>query len=352
MNAQVEDLNTTVTSGATLHSSPAAAVKKPRKPRPSKADAKKQQSNTNILVLDRKPALARVQEIVPVVEPHPDHLLEMRTINGITFKGIIESLKNVLIEANLLFTERGLRMIMLDGKLQMCASFLCMDAKYFEMFSCQGEQIVGVDMTQLYKIIKPLRMNDILSFIIHKDQRNVFRIIMENPEKGTKTEHRVTMKHLPDEQYDLKEKFEFEFDLPPPEIDSTLLQNICRNLHSFEVDNVHITYTGDELLFKGAGMFTDSIYTIKVGPAMGEDNTNAADKSYEVSGTFSLDFLHNFTKAAHHLSQKVRVALKHNEYLLIEYVMSGQNNSLRYLLMHNHDATPQESSEFPEASYE
>src|SRR5215210_273403 len=229
-------------------------------------------TSTSILVLDKKPSVSRVQETTPAVEPHPDHLLELRTINGITFKGIIESLKNVLIEANLLFNKRGLRMIMLDRKLQACASFLCMDATYFEMYSCIGEQIVGVDMTQLYKIIKPLRMNDILSFVIHKDERNTFRIVMENPEKGTRTEHRVRMKHLPEEQWDLKEKFEFEFDIPPPEIDSTYLQNICRNLHSFEVDVVQISYTGDKLLFKGLGMYTESIYTIDVAPALGEDN--------------------------------------------------------------------------------
>ena len=68
----------------------------------------------NIVMLDKKPIHQESHN--RTLQPHPDHLLELRTINGTTFKGIMESLKNVLNDANLVFTEKGLRMTMIDQK--------------------------------------------------------------------------------------------------------------------------------------------------------------------------------------------------------------------------------------------
>ena len=213
-----------------------------------------------------------------------------------------------------------------------CASFLSMDASYFEMYYCKSKQTLGVDIHWLYKVIKPLRMNDILSFIVHKDERDELRIIMENPEKGTKAEHKIKLKLLPDDEWEIKDQFQFEFDIQPPEIDSAYFQSICRNLHSVHAQEVEITYSSDKLKFRGLKGETESTFEIQVAPAIGEDGTTLVSDDREVKGSFLLYYLHNFTKAAHHLSQKVRIALQQEHYLLIEYVMNGTNNSLRYLL--------------------
>ena len=262
----------------------------------------------NIVMLDKKPIHQESHN--RTLQPHPDHVLN---------------------DANLVFTEKGLRMTMIDQKM-ICASFLSMDASYFEMYYCKSKQTLGVDIHWLYKVIKPLRMNDILSFIVHKDERDELRIIMENPEKGTKAEHKIKLKLLPDDEWEIKDQFQFEFDIQPPEIDSAYFQSICRNLHSVHAQEVEITYSSDKLKFRGLKGETESTFEIQVAPAIGEDGTTLVSDDREVKGSFLLYYLHNFTKAAHHLSQKVRIALQQEHYLLIEYVMNGTNNSLRYLL--------------------
>lgn len=291
----------------------------------------------NIVLLDKKTMISKGDDAstTEMLQPHPDHILELRTINGSTFKGIMESLKNVLNDANLVFTEKGLRMTMIDSH-GLCASFLSMDSSYFELYHCTLKKLIlGVDIHWLYKVIKPLRMQDILMFVVHKDEQNVLRIIMENTEKATRAVHKVKLKLLEEEQYEINDKFQFEFDFPPPEIDSNYFQSICRNLHAINAKEVEITYTGDRLRFRGIEGETDSEFAIAVDSGFGDEYN--FEEGREIKGSFLLDYLHNFTKAAHHLSKTVRIALQPDNYLLIEYEMKDTNisnthNSLRYLL--------------------
>lgn len=310
----------------------------------SKGKGKSKKSNS--VVLEKKAAVENVLDSqVQKYEPNPDYLLEVRMDNGITFKGIIESLKNVLPEANFMFNEAGLRMMAFEW--QRCggeitavrgASMLTMAPAYFDIFHCKDEQIVGLDLPHFYKLIKPLKMNDSLSFVIHKDERDVLRIIMVNSEKMTRTEHRIHTKNLMDQIYESDNKLEFGFDYAPPVIDSANLQLVCRSLHSIEATNIIISYDNETLRFEGKGNDTTSVHEFRVGPALEEGQEGAVTTpSMEVRGVFSLEQLHNFTKAAHHLSNKVVIAVNHENYVLIQYYLDPITNlnTLRYLLSHN-----------------
>lgn len=324
---------------------------------------------TNTILLEKKADnVLNAEEGTVKCEPNPDYLLELRMDNGITFKGIVESLKNVIPEANFVFSEKGLRMMAFeyqpqsDPPMVKAASFLTMAAEYFDIFHCAKEQIVGLDIPHFYKLIKPLKMNDSLTFIIHKEHRDQLRIVIANTEKKTRVEHHMHSKHLPDQIYEFDSKLEFGFDYAPPVIDSANLQVVCRSLHSIDAYNILISYVNDVLRFEGHGDETSSFYEFQVGPAFGEDaqggdekgnaltcsndgsagsagsasGTSGGSGNLEVKGEFPLEQLHNFTKAAHHLSTKVVVAISHENYVLIEYSLDPRNlNTLRYLLSHS-----------------
>jgi proliferating cell nuclear antigen PCNA len=305
------------------------------------------QSSNTILLEKKSENVLTAEESAVKCEPNPDYLLELRMDNGITFKGIVESLKNVIPEANFVFSEKGLRMMafeyqpQIDPPMVKAASFLTMAAEYFDIFHCSKEQIVGLDIPHFYKLIKPLKMNDSLTFIIHKEHRDQLRIVIANTEKKTRVEHHMHSKHLPDQIYEFDSKLEFGFDYAPPVIDSANLQVVCRSLHSIDAYNISISYVNDVLRFEGHGDETSSFYEFQVGPAFGEEydpkegKVPVAGAGVEVRGEFPLEQLHNFTKAAHHLSTKVVVAISHENYVLVEYSLDPRNlNTLRYLLSH------------------
>lgn len=279
-------------------------------------------------------------------EMSQDHILELRTINGTVFKGIIESLKNVLHEANLIFTEEGLKMTMIDSNC-ICAAHLSLDASYFEVYHCrvndqnENKLKLGVDLLKLQKLIKPLKMNEHLCFIVHKDRRDVLQVVIENPEDGRRSKTVLKLKMLEDD-YTITQVF--AFNIPPPEINSTFFQNLCRNLHTANEQLVEITYSYDRLWIKGLTSDIEPEYEIMVAPPAGDESPECTASSEVVKGRFLLGYLHNFTKAAHHLSRRVRISLNDNNFLLIEYIINAnESNSLKYILFQRpEDAAQQE----------
>lgn len=337
--------------------SPSQSSTKP--PRPSRSSRAKKSnepvqpnasdlsSSSSVVVIDRqdasKTSTANGQGgPEPVVKANPDNILELRTINGTKIKDILESLKHVIVDTNMVFTETGLKITMVDTVLKICAAFLSLDASYFELYHCPQRLVLGVDISWLYKIIKPLKMTDQLSFIVHKDRPGVLQIVMDNTENGTSAKYSYILKDV-EEQYEIRRSF--EFDIPPPQINSAYFQRICRELHGVREEQVEIEITHtprlDKLVIRGLKNETSPEYKVDVPVLDGE--TIEGDETKVVKGKFLLAYLQNFTKAAHKLSPMVRISLEQDNYLLIEYIIIAPNdttrrNSLKYLLFQHNDS--------------
>src|SRR5947209_3130243 len=99
--------------------------------------------------------------------PDPDHLLEVRTEYGNIFKSLLDTLKSVLNDANIVFTEKGLKLCSVDSQLHALVH-LFMDAEKFEFYHCTEKLVLGVDIDLLYRTIKTNKMNDLMCLSIHK----------------------------------------------------------------------------------------------------------------------------------------------------------------------------------------
>lgn len=256
------------------------------------------------------------------IGPDITNILEVRTVAGQAFKNLLDTLKAVLNEANLIFTNEGMKLLTIDSQ-NLAVVHLFIEAGSFEMYHCQGKVILGVDIDMLQKIIKCNKQNDLMCFIVNNENKGKLEISFENYESGTKISNVLSLLTL--KEFQIEDKLEFP---PAAEMSSQTFQNIIRDMTSINATKIEISSirkgNDDYLIFKNKDGDTNRTVSIRIEP---NENNEMEDETYQ--GIFSLKFLKSFAKAAN-LSQKVRIYLK--QFILLEYSASGLG-TLKYILM-------------------
>lgn len=245
--------------------------------------------------------------------PNPDHLLELWSISGTTFKSLLESLKAILNEANLVFTEKGLKLATVDTK-QVALVHLFMDADAFEYYRCTEKLVCGVDVDLLYKTIKSNTTSDLMSMVIHKDERDILQITFENKQKGEKTTDKINLMSLP--EYRIEDFIEYD---NASLMCSHRFQKICRDMWTSATTLMEIEIVGDKIIFQSLDGITKR--KVEIEKRL-EDNTvanaNTVAKYASSKGTFFLWYLKSFAKASN-LSTTLILYLNTNSPLVLEF---------------------------------
>lgn len=277
--------------------------------------------------------------------PDENHLLEVRTHAGNTFKNLLDTLKAVLNDANIIFTENGLKLASVDSN-KHALVHLFMEASSFEFFHCKQRLVLGIDIEIFHRTIKTNKLNDMMCFIVRRDNPGFLEVSFENYLKGTKVSDTIELLSL--KEYNIKDKIEYKI---PPEMDSQSFQNICREMASFQANFLEIKSIGDNLIFSNLDGTTKRQVEVRVGNPdevtqtnvnnLNNLNSNARwqrnmgssssqSKSEDARGIFLLKFLKSFAKAAS-LSPRVRIYLKNDSPLICEYSVAGLG-TLKYVL--------------------
>jgi proliferating cell nuclear antigen PCNA len=257
-------------------------------------------------------------------------MLLAKTSTGLALKGMIETLKNISGHANMVFSCSGLKITVTDPQ-ELCVVFLTLDAPYFDTYSCASQLTLGIDLEVLHKCVRGARQTSLISFVAETPQELVIRV--ENELRGISVEHRVELQKISSEQWEIMENVELEFDCIPPEIESSELQTMCRHFVAIGAKEVQVVHQVgpdfDVLRFSNLGGALKSTYSINILPAEGETG-KPLPKS--VTGRFLLSFLKQFTVSASALNTKIRLSLRQENCLLLEYILPGNTSSLRFLL--------------------
>jgi proliferating cell nuclear antigen PCNA len=257
--------------------------------------------------------------------PPEDVILEVRTMSGITFKNLLDTLKAVLTEANIIFTQKGLKLVVVDPKKQ-AVVHLFMERESFQFYHCTEEKVVlGVDIDLLYRTIKTNKTNDLLCLSVNRNNSHVLEISFENTQKGTKTSDKLSLRSL--RETVIVDHIKYPL---PTEIDSVAFQNICREMCSFNATKLEIQYKDNMLYFSNMDGEPKRTVSLNIKDLSPKSKTLPPQR-----GIFSLQFLKPFTKASN-LSQKVRIYLKTNEPLTCEYSVDNLG-TLKYLLSSEED---------------
>jgi proliferating cell nuclear antigen len=204
----------------------------------------------------------------------------LQTIQASALRTIFEVLKDIINDVNVYFTPQGIKVISLDtAHVTLINMFL--PAENFEEYSCDTEIIAGINLSNMYKLLKSVTNNDSLRMKI--DDNDILEIEIENTVKHSTTKFRLKL-------LDINED-----DLSVPDIDMDLVttlpsvdfQRIARDMANLATD-ISIVRRGHLLELSCEGDFADQKTVIECGPPK---------EAEPIGGVYPLKYINMYTKA-------------------------------------------------------
>jgi proliferating cell nuclear antigen len=221
-------------------------------------------------------------------------ILEFTTIQSNAMRTLIEVLKDVLNDVNILFDETGIKIMAMDGN-HVALIHMKLHADKFENYICKEKINVGVSMTAWYKLMKTVNNSDTVSMFIESDNNHELGITIENADKNSCTTFMLKLLDVDDEQLVIPD-VEINCVVTMPSND---FQRMCRDMSNIG-DTVELTSNSQGLLFKCHGDFARQ--ETLIGETTHGLTFNKKDDEV-ITGKFALKYINLFTKALIYATQ-------------------------------------------------
>jgi proliferating cell nuclear antigen len=245
-------------------------------------------------------------------------ILEIKTVQSAAFRVLTEALKEILTDANFEFDETGVKIMAMDSSHTVLVH-LKLNAENFEYYYCKDKRILGINMINLFKLIKTMGNNDALTLYLEEGNESKLGIKIENSEKNTLTKYMLNLMDL----------HEDNIQIPPAVFDSVItmpavdFQKICRDMHNL-AENIEIKSLENQLIFSCCGQFASQETSI------GETNSGLSFVQNQnpdeiVQGIFALKHLVLFSKCTN-LCNNIELYLKNDYPLILKYQVASLGN--------------------------
>ena len=236
-------------------------------------------------------------------------IFEIKTIQSSIIKTLIEALKEILNDTVIEINNDCIKVVTMDNS-HIILVHLKLFADKFEFYKCNRPISIGINMLNLYKIIKTVNNNDIITFFVYNYNLNHLVIKIDNMEKNTKTTYFLNLLDLNNEQFDIPEvQFNSVITLP-----SNDFQKLMRDMNNL-ADFVEIKNVDNKFILTCSGDFCSQETVLSDNDLVNIENKNHSDI---IQGIFNLKYLVLFTKCTN-LSNNVELYLKNNYPLIIRY---------------------------------
>jgi proliferating cell nuclear antigen len=250
-----------------------------------------------------------------------DCLFHIQTVQSGAFRILIEALKEILTDTNLTFDSTGIKLIATDNS-KIVLIHMKLHSENFEHYYCEEKIKIGINMNNLFKLIKIMNNNDILSIYVHKNDPNKLGIQILNEDKDTRTLFKLNLLDISEEEIKI-DPAEFETELTLPSIEFQKLIRDMTNIGEY----VDIKSVGKSLIFECNGDFAVQETTITEpdeqknnSPGLKFSVTTEPDKP--IQGIFSLKYLVLFTKCTN-LCNLIHMYIKNDYPLIIKYTVAN-----------------------------
>lgn len=229
--------------------------------------------------------------------------MKLKTVQANAFKSTFEVLKDILNDINIYFTPEGIKITTLDtARAALIDMFL--EADKFEEYLVDEENcIAGINVTNMFKLLKSINANDCLEIQIN--DKEFLDIKFENVQKKTKTEFRLKLLDINEDIIEVPD-IEMNVVTTMPSVD---LQKICRDMNNIG-DDVLIKRNKDTLIINCEGDFAHQTTEIECPDS---------DFNGCVEGTYSLKYINLFTKATNMCSIVQIMQENDNRFLILKY---------------------------------
>lgn len=246
------------------------------------------------------------------------YIFNIKTVQSGAFRVLIESLKEILTDTNIIFDPSGIKLIATDTS-QIVLIHMKLNSENFEHFYCEKKTVIGVNMMNMFKLIKAMNNNDTLTLFIEKENPNKLGIKINNVEKNIQTLFKMNLLDISDDEISIPPaKFETELTLP-----SSDFQKIIRDMTNIG-ENIEIKSVGATLIFNCDGDFANQ-ETILSETQDGLSFSKSNGPELPIQGVFSLKYLLLFTKCTN-LCNLIHMYIKNDYPLVIRYDVANLGN--------------------------
>lgn len=237
-----------------------------------------------------------------------DYFLYMTTVQSGAIRTLIEVLKEVLNDVNIIFDSTGARITAMDAS-HVALIHMKLDSSKCEEFYCRENIEIGINMLSLFKLVKTISNSDTVSFYIKEDNKCQLGIVISNSDKNSLTNFKINLLDLDIQDIKIPD-VDIECIITMPSND---FQRMCRDMLNIS-DTIKIVSCDDHLKISCEGDFA-SQETI-IGETSHGLVFNKNDNT--VSGKFSLKYLNLFTKSTN-LCNTIDMYLKNDYPLILKY---------------------------------
>lgn len=239
--------------------------------------------------------------------------VHFKTIQANAIKCILEVLKDILSDVNMIFDETGLRILSLDSaRVALVNVFL--DASKFEEYKCTSRTVAGINISNTYKILKSISNSDTMTMDISDNQ--TLKITVHNVARKTTTVHEIKLLDINDEG----------LDVPDIELDSVTVissaefQKICRDMSHLS-QYVTIRRTKDTFEMHCTGDFANQKTVI---------NDESGPEGANIENVYSLKYINMFTKSTN-MSQNLELFMGQDMPIILRFCIANLGDLKFYL---------------------
>jgi proliferating cell nuclear antigen len=241
--------------------------------------------------------------------------MKFKTIQASAVKSAFEVLKDILNDVNVYFTKKGVQVLTLDtARVALVDMFL--DADNFEEYYCEADMVAGINVTNMFKLLKFISNNDTLTVEINS--REYLDIRIENTIKRTDTRFKLKLLDINEDQIEVPD-IKMAVVTTMQSID---FQRICRDMNNLAVD-LEITRNNTQFIIKCEGDFANQETVIEC----------IDDGSFdgELQGRYSLKYLNLFTKATGMCASVQIMQEEDSRFLVLRYSVANLGELKFYL---------------------
>merc|ERR1712216_858839 len=217
-------------------------------------------------------------------------MFEARLIQGSLLKKVLESIKDLVTDANFDCSNNGFALQAMDSShVSLVALLLRNDG--FEHYRCDRNMTMGMNLTNMSKMLKCADNEDIITMKAD-DAGDVVTFMFESPDQDKISDFELKLMDIDSEHLGIPDT-EYAATVKMP---SAEFARICRDLSSIG-DTVTISVSKDGVKFATTGDIGQANITCRQNTSVDKDNQTVIDLQEPVTLTFALRYLNSFTKA-------------------------------------------------------
>jgi proliferating cell nuclear antigen len=243
-------------------------------------------------------------------------LLHVKTVQSNAIKTLFEVLKEILHDVNIMFDSSGMRIMTVDGS-HVALVHLFLDANNFEEYHCEQTLNLGVNMTNVFKLLKTATNQDTLVMFMENNTNFELGIQIENAEKKTRTTFVLKLLDVDVEALKMPE-IEFESVITMP---SLYFQRLCKDMSNIS-DTLTIASQDNKIILSCKGDFASQETLIEDNVNMIEGLSFNTVSTERVSGNYLLKYLVLFNKASS-LCNTMEIYMKNSYPLILKYKVAN-----------------------------